>query len=195
MQTLDVINEMLGTMGEAPINTLEDPHTFRGACLSTLTRVSRRIQAKGWWFNMETLTLPPSALDSTIYLPGDYISVRCPTRDVIQRGRRLYDLSVGSYAFTAAVDVTVIRLVNFQDLPETAAAHIAATAVVEFQSEYDGDTTKTRALKERITGPDGTFAAINIEHTRDRKANLIQSNVGLMRLKFLTQRTRQRFVR
>jgi hypothetical protein len=198
MQTLDVVNEMLGTMGEAPLNTLEDPHAFRGACLSTLSNLSRQIQAKGWWFNREKLVLAPSALDSTIYLPGDFISVRVPrnaygqaTRNVVQRGRRLYDTEAGTFAFTSSVTVDVVRLIPFQDLPEVAAQYIASKAVLQFQSKYDGDTAKSRELKSRIEGPDGTFAAINIEETRDQQVNLIESNVRLQRLKAITKSARR----
>jgi hypothetical protein len=198
MQTLDVVNEMLGTMGETPLNTLEDPHTFRGACLSTLTNMNRQIQSKGWWFNRETLELAPSALDSTIYLPGDFINVRVPrlptgraTRNVVQRGRRLYDLDEGRYEFDKAVTVEVVRLIPFQEMPETAAQYVAAMAVLQFQSKYDGDTAKSREIRGRLEGPMGLFAAINTEETRNRQVNLIESNPRLLRLKFITKAARR----
>lgn len=198
MNTLDVINECLGTMGESPLSTLEDPHAYRGAALATLANLNRQIQAKGWWFNRETLTLSPSSLDSTIYLPGDFVSVRVPrtvegaaTRQIVQRGRRLYDTSNGTYEFSSAVYVEVVRLVTFEDLPEVAAQHIAALTVLQFQSKYDGDTAKRRELMERIGGPHGTHAAINTEETRDQQVNLIESNGRLQRLKFITKSARR----
>lgn len=197
MQSLDVVNEMLGTMGEAPLNSLSDAHAFRGACLSTLNNLNNQIQAKGWWFNRELLALAPSALDSSIYLPGDAINVRVPrlttgrsTRNYVKRGRRLYNLDTGTYEFTDTVDVEVIRLVPFQELPETAAQYIAAKAVLQFQSKYDGDTAKTRELRERIESRDGAYAAINAEETRSRQVNLIESNSRLQRLKRVTRAAR-----
>jgi len=194
MQTLTVVNEMLGTMGETPLNTLEDPHTYRGACLSTLDRVNREVQAKGWVFNREFLTLQPGALNGHIYLPGDFIAVRvqrkrsgAATRTIVQRGRRLYDTgsygSEGTYVFTESVDVELVRLVPFEDLPESPAAHIAAVSVVEFQSKYDGDVAKTRELVARISGPMGTLAALQSEETRATQVNMIESNPRLMRLR------------
>ena len=207
MQTLDVVNEMLGTMGQAPLNTLDDPHRYRGACLSTLNKLNRSIQAKGWWFNREVLKLEPSATTSLIYteegvgrmiyVPGDTINVRYPSqngmrpvRNIVQRGRRLYDLDGGSYFFTEAVTCEIVRLIDFQELPETAAQYIADSAVLQFQSKYDGDTAKGRELQGRLTGPTGSFAAINVEETRNRRVNFITSNERLMRLKLLTQRGR-----
>lgn len=197
MQTLDVVNEMLGTMGEAPLNTLDDPHRFRGACTSTLNKLSRSTQAKGWWFNREVLELAPSALSSEIYVPGDTINVRyprqnlmAPVRNIVQRGRRLYDLDGGSYVFTSAVTLEIIRLVPFQELPETAAQFIADQAVLQFQSKYDGDSSKTRELAGRLSGPLGSMVAMNIEETRNRRGNMILANERLQRIKAVTRGAR-----
>lgn len=190
MQTLTVVNQMIGTMGEAPLNTIEDPHTFRGTCLSILDNESRRIQARGWWYNMEEITLSPMT-DSRISLPGDLISIRTPTRDVVQRGRFLYDLSGGTPFFASPIACEVIRLVPFESLPESAAQYIAAAAVLKFQSRYDGDRQKTleleKAEKEARTD-------CNTEHTRNRRSNFIESNAKLQRLKQTTNGAR-RFIR
>lgn len=190
MQKLDVINAMLGSMGEAPLNTLTEPHAFRGAALSIFDSVNTQVQGRGWWFNMEELELQPSALDSNIYLPGDTAAVRTPTRNVTRRGNRLYDLDGGTYVFTEAVKVTLIRLLPIEDLPEAAAQHVRALCVLKFQTTYDGDTAKTRALTDEVFGPDGTRVILYAEHTRNRRTNLITSNPRLQRLKLLTLRGR-----
>lgn len=190
MQKLDVINAMLGSMGEAPLNTLTEPHAFRGAALSIFDSVNAQVQGRGWWFNMEELELQPSALDSNIYLPGDTAAVRTPTRNVTRRGNRLYDLDGGTYVFTEAVKVTLIRLLPIEDLPEAAAQHVRAMCVLKFQTTYDGDTDKTRALTDEVFGQDGTRVILYAEHTRNRRTNLITSNPRLQRLKLLTLRGR-----
>jgi hypothetical protein len=191
MQTLTVVNQMLGTMGEAPLASLEDSHAFRGACISTLEAESTRIQAKGWWFNMETVTLTPQ-VNGRISIPNDAIAVRTPTRSTAQRGRYLYDLDNGTFVFENALnDCTLIRAVTFEDLPESAAAYIAACAVLRFQTKYDGDTAKTRQLQaEEQTA----LVDINTDHIRNRRSNFINSNAKLMRLKSLTNGAR-RYIR
>jgi hypothetical protein len=192
MQTLTVVNQMLGTIGEAPLASLEDAHEFRGACISTLESESTRIQASGWWFNMETVTLTPQLLTGRLSVPNDALAVRTPTRETVQRGRYLYDLSEGTFVFQYPLnDVTLIRHVVFEDLPETAAAYIAACALVKFQSRYDSDTAKTRELK---IAEQETLVAIKTDHIRNRRSNFIQSNAKLMRLKVLTNGAR-RYIR
>lgn len=190
MQTLTVINRMLATMGEAPLASIEEDHAFRGACISTLDTESKAVQARGWWFNMEDLTLNPM-LDKRIVVPGDFLSIRTDSRDVAQRGRYLYDLSNGTLFFDRDVECKVIRHVPFADLPETAASYISAKAVLWFQMNYDGDEIRTRRLEREVNE---AYAVMNIEHTRARKSNFIDSNVRLQRLKYVTRGAR-RFIR
>jgi hypothetical protein len=192
MQILDVVNEMLGTQGFRPLNALTEPHAFRGAAQSTLARVNRAVQAKGWWFNREPLTLQPSSVDSAIYLPGDAISVRHAYATYVQRGNRLYNTETGNYTFESSVDVVVIRLIPFEDLPELAASHISATAVLEYQMKYDGDTAKGRQLQARVNDGmgHGTLCALQSEETRSSRVNLITSNKRLQRLKQVTRAAR-----
>jgi hypothetical protein len=196
MQTLDVVNACLGTMGHVPLASLAEPHAFKNAATSTLDRLNREVQSKGWWFNRETLVLHPDAYSAVIDMPGDAISVRVPrsytsaNRNLVWRGGRLYDTDRGTNQFTEDVTVEIIRLVQFEDLPEEAAQHIAAKTILQFQSAYDGDTAKSRELGSRINGPDGTLVALKASETRNVKANFLEANEQLQTLKNLTRRVR-----
>lgn len=188
MQSLDVVNMMLGTQGENPLASLEDTHPMLATCLEVLDRNMRRIEADGWWYNMEELSLIPNPADSSIYLPNDTLEVRTGKYNVIARGNRVYNLTGGTYVFTVPkLDVILIRLVAFEDLPEIAAQYIGTCAVVEYQMEYDGDSTKTRQLMAMMTKQE---IDMNSAHTRNRKVNLIVSNARLQRLKFFTRAAR-----
>jgi hypothetical protein len=180
MQILDVINECLGSMGEAPLNAEDDFHTYRPAAVSILERVNREFQARGWWFNRETLTIQPSALDGSIYLPGDAINVRTENRDYVQRYRRLYDKANGTYVFDKAQTVELIRLVPFKETPELFAAYVSAETVLRFQKRYDGDSDKTRSLNKE---QQEARIACNAEETRQAKVNVLESNDRLMYIK------------
>lgn len=189
MLILTVINDMLGTMGEAPLNAIDDPHPYRAAGVSILNTVNREFQARGWWFNREALTLQPGGLDSSIYLPGDAISVRTENRNYVQRYRRLYNLDGGTYVFDQAQDVTIVRLIAFEETPELYAAYAASEAVMRFQRRYDGDSDKSRQLAREVM--DARMAA-NAEETRQVKANLIESNVRLSYIKSKVRAVRGR---
>jgi hypothetical protein len=181
MLTLTVVNRMLATLGEAPLNALTDPHTFRGSALAKLDGKDAALQTKGWWFNRELLTLSPNIGDSKIYLPGDVINVMVPNRlDIVQRGRVLYDTVNGTNLFTESVDAQIIRRVPFEELPELVAEYIAAEAVLEFQSDFDSDNNKRQLLVATFNMAKLEF---NAEATRQARYNVIDSNDRLQRLK------------
>jgi tail tube protein len=189
MQTLDVINLMLGTMGELPLNSLEDSHALLPAMQGALDDANRRIQADGWWFNMEDVTLTPNPVDSALYLPNDCLSVRTDKYNLVKRGNRVYNLTGGTYVFTQSqLKVELIREVAFEDLPEIAASYIAAVAILKFQTDYDGDTAKGRQLANEVQT---THIAINVAHTRSRKSNLLLTNYRLQNLKQITRGARR----
>lgn len=188
MQILSVVNLMLGTMGEKPLNALTDSHAMLSAALGKLDELNRSIQSDGWWFNMEDLTLTPSVIDSAIYLPNDCLEVRTPLFNLVKRGNRIYNLHGGTYAFTSNLDVEMIREVEFEDLPEIAATYISARAVMAFQVDYDGDTAKGRQLAENVRVG---FIGINTAHTRNRRSNFLKTNTRLARLKYVTQGARR----
>lgn len=183
MLTLDVVNECLGTMGEVPLNTLAEPHAFKGAILQLLTKYDKTCQATGWWYNRENLTLKLSALDNKIYLPGDTISVRPCNPRVVQRGRVLYDTENATPVFTEDQDVVLIRRVPFDELPESVANYIGAKTVLRFQAVYDGDSQKTRELEGQLRL---AYIELRADETRNTKANLIEANVRLQQIKSKT---------
>jgi len=205
MQRLNVVNDMLGTMSEAPLNSLTDTHEMRGSCLRVLDQVSRRVQSRGWYFNRERKTLQPSTLNGHIVLSNDILEVRADpgwTRlddaMVVKRGSRLYNADGGSFVFDHAVKCVLLRLIPFDDLPEVAAQHIAATAVASFQRSYDGDSTKTRMLTNEVidgSTEQGTLLELRAEETRQAKANMFRNSLPIANVKRLVRNGRNFSVR
>lgn len=171
LSELDVVNDMLATLGESPLNAIEDDHPMVAAGVRALKVASWREQAKGWWFNKETVTLAPDA-DGYIMTPADAISVDpvSPSNEFVQRGRRLYNPSTTSYKFTASVECKLIRSVPFEDLPPSAAAYVAQCAILAFQTSFDADPGKVREIKQSRAD---ALMALNAEHIRNQQVNLL----------------------
>lgn len=188
MDELDCINEMLATMGEAPLNQLDEDHPYVAAGRRFLASTNRKVQARGWWFNTEHLSMVPDPVSKFIYVPEDVISsegVRnmC-TYLYTQRGRRLYDVTHGTFEIIESpVLVQVIREIPFDDVPPTAQDAIGQNAVLRFQKNYDADPQKTREQTQ-----DAADAMINLksEHTRQKKTNLIYRTTAGARLAAVT---------
>lgn len=181
---LTVVNDCLAIMGEAPLNALAEDHAYKAAALSTLARVSRAVQSRGWWFNLETLALATDPVDFRVHLPNDTGTV-LPSHtnaNLAQRGLVMYDLVKGTDLFDAGFTCTVrlTRLLPLEYVPDSVALLIATQTVLEFQSLYDGDQTKTRNLMELVKEL-GVVASS--EHIRNRRVNLVESSERLHRVR------------
>jgi hypothetical protein len=183
MDQLSVVNRMLGKMGEVPVESLTEDHDFIPACLRALNDMNRIVQTRGYWFNTEVLTVTPDA-NGFINLPGDVLSVITKSRSHIKRGAKLYDTENGTDVFADEVCMSIVRLLAFDDLVPEAQTYIAHRAVAEFQSDYDGDTTKTRQL---LIDMAEAKVVLNAAHIRNIRLNAIDNHPRLRRLHFQTR--------
>jgi hypothetical protein len=180
---LRVVNDCLAIMGEAPLNALAESHAFKAAAQNTLLRVSDTIQSKGWWYNMENITITASPVDGRMYIPNDVPTVLPPYDypNVVQRGRVLYDLNAGDDVFPQGTShkMRLIRVLAIDLVPVSVADYITAQVVLEFQNLYDGDQTKTRNLEATR---DSLKTVAMSEHIRNRRVNLILTSQRFQRV-------------
>jgi hypothetical protein len=151
---LEAINFMLSTIGESPVSSLNESGNVDAVMArQTLTKVSREVQAKGWHFNTERdMTLTPNAITGEIILPTNCIQVDTVGADwdldVAQRGRKLYDHTSRSLTFTKSVQVEMVLLLEWDDLPEAARNYIAVRAARVFQKRAVGGTESFQLTDE-----------------------------------------------
>lgn len=172
LKTLSVVNDMLGLLGELPINSIDEPHQLLPAALAKLNSANSLVQSDFWWFNVEYPTLIPQVGTGQILVPDDAASVDSLTQypRLAIRGNRLYNLDDVTDVFTSSLRVRLHRITPFDDVPIVARAHIAAKAKLDFQKDYDGDLTKMQILRQEIQE---TYVRMHAEHIRNAKANLL----------------------
>lgn len=135
---LEAVNILLGTIGEAPISTLEVSGLVDVAVAKQLlNEVSREVQAKGWDFNQETDYPLPLDTDGFIQVPANALRVDTTQEfkeyPVVVRGRRLYNKKTHSFVFTKPLKVEIIFFLAFDELPEAARYFITIRAARKFQ--------------------------------------------------------------
>lgn len=141
---LDAVNTMLATIGESPVSTLEDNGLADAAIAKqTLNTVNRQVQSSGWHFNTEEgIELIPSYPQKYLQLPENTLRVDSiwedEKYDVVQRGYRLYDRIRHSYQFEKGLKVTLVLLLDFNELPEAARQYITIRAARQFQAHVVG---------------------------------------------------------
>lgn len=144
MQTrLDYVNAMLATIGLARVSSLDSQHPQFDKANVKLDEVNQSVQSTGWWFNTSFTTLRPNT-EGVITLPQQTLSivVHPEFTHLIQRGRELYDTNNRTNVIGRAVDIRIVELVDFDDLPPTIAEYIGRRAKDEFFTDRGGSEPK-----------------------------------------------------
>lgn len=181
LSTLDVVNDMLATLGELPINSVDEGHPMAPTALRILSTASSREQAKSWWFNKELTDLVPDTSGS-IYLPSDVLRVdpQATSLNYVQRGRRLYKpfetSASDKYHFVNTVRCWLVREVPFEDLPVPAQHVVSYSAQLDFMKAYDADMNKVAQVAMLYKE---TMLTLNAEHTRNIGANILRQRGGV----------------
>ena len=143
---LEAINTMLSTIGESPVNAVEDTGNVDVVIArQILQTASREVQARGWHFNTEkNYTITPDSAGYLV-LPNTVLKVDTvypdSSKDVVVRGSRLYDREKHTYVFTDAVKVDMTILLTFDELPEVARNYATIRASRIFQERVVGSDT------------------------------------------------------
>ena len=143
---LEAINTMLSTIGESPVNAVEDTGNVDVVIArQILQTASREVQARGWHFNTEkNYTITPDSAGYLV-LPNTVLKVDTvypdSSKDVVVRGSRLYDREKHTYVFTDAVKVDMTILLTFDELPEVARNCVTIRAARIFQERVVGSDT------------------------------------------------------
>jgi len=172
---LEVVNGCIATLGEQPLNSLDDEHVYKQAALDYLEASNRRTQKPGLWFNSEFITLQPDATSKYISVPQDAIRIeRLPldVRRFAQRGRRLYNLADNSFMWDYPMQVALVRLIPFEDVPFDGQDAIALTAILRFQMVYDGDNARYQQIDRDRARATTEMRAQNI---REMDPNLLDT--------------------
>jgi hypothetical protein len=140
---LETVNSMLGHIGETPVNSIADTNALPVSAAMAVTivdEVSREVQAEGWHFNTENnVELTPDS-QGIITIPEDIIEldVADKTIDVVQRGLSLFDRRTNTTTFKDKITVSLIRLLDWDSLPEVARRYITLRASRVFQGRVVG---------------------------------------------------------
>lgn len=136
---LEAVNRVISIVGQDPVNSLVDGTSVDVInALEFIEQEKKRLCTRGWWFNTETVTLRPNALDGLIPANPSFILMAAPRRRLVVRDEYLYDLDAGTNRFSAPVTMQVIRNETFEDLPAPARNYIVAKATRRFQARFMG---------------------------------------------------------
>ena len=144
---LQAVNQILASVGQAPVTTLEQTNPDVAIAYSTLQQVSREVQAEGWTFNKEYhYPLTPND-DDEIVIPNNILQMDLCTdeyynkdKDPIRRDGKLYDRTNHSFKWDQRelyFDIT--WLFDWDDLPPVIKDYITSRAATIISMRIVGD--------------------------------------------------------
>lgn len=144
---LDAVNTMLSTIGESPINSLDDISGVVDAVIarSVLNEVLVQVLEESWHFNTDVnYTMSPDS-EGFITLAPNVIQIDTSGQDVnydvSMRGNRLYDRDNHTYVFTKSIQTNLTYILPFDELPQAARHYISIRAARVFQTRVVGAVT------------------------------------------------------
>jgi len=159
---LDAVNQILSSVGQAPVTTLDQQNPEVSIALNTLREANKQVQAEGWTFNTEhhyeltgdantfEITYPTNALqiDTTR-------SQHFDDYDPVRRGGKLYDRHKHTFLWknedgtAKTIQVDVIWYFNFTEVPIAVQNYITARACVMSALKMVGDKELMTLLNQQ----------------------------------------------
>lgn len=143
---LEAVNAMLATIGESPVNSLNQAGLTDALLAQTiLGNVCREVQTLGWQFNCEyEFPLACAVGDGSVSLPPNVVQVTIAKSmqsdwDVAWRGGKLYDRKNQTFNIGKTLKVDMTVLLTFEDMPQAARWYVTIRAARMFLDRTVGN--------------------------------------------------------
>lgn len=153
---LDAVNQILSSVGQAPVTTLDLQNPEVAIVLNTLREVNRMVQAEGWTFNTERhYELTPDSITGEILFPFNALSIDTNRQshyadyDPVRRDGKLYDRYNHTFVWTKPIDADIVWYFDFTDIPPAIQQYIVARAARMCATKMIGDRELNGLLGEQ----------------------------------------------
>ena len=155
-QELPAVNEILASVGQAPVTTLDQTNPDVAIAYDTLINVSREVQAEGWTFNTEEFyELTPDG-NGEIVIENNILQIDLHDEkdnqyETVRRNGKLYDKVNHTYDWSTwdKVACDIVWLFDWVDLPRPIQDYITARAAAIVSSRIVGDAQQYQILSQK----------------------------------------------
>ena len=158
-QELPAVNEILASVGQAPVTTLEQTNPDVAIAYATLLNVSREVQAEGWAFNTEEFYEISPDSNGEIVIPNNILQIDLHAEkdnlyESVRRNGKLYEKTNHTYDWTTLtnwdkVACDVVWYFDWVDLPRPIQDYIVARAAAIVSSRIVGDPRQYQILAQK----------------------------------------------
>lgn len=175
---LEAVNQMLLSIGKAPVNSLAVAGINDVSwATTTLYNTVREVQSRSWWFNREfAYEITPTAQpDGFILTPDNVIDITPNDRlsNYVERAGKLYDLdthsfNIGTLTYGQPLKCDITWCFPFEELPQVARSYIARRAGRIFQTQAVGSQLIYQFTKELEADAESELQRSELKNGGDR---------------------------
>lgn len=151
---LEAVNEILEVVGESPVSSLDAQGDVDVAnARRVLASENKRIQSKGWAFNIEEgVSLEPDIYSGIIRYDASYLSVLEANKRTtyINRNGRVWDTTSRTDRFDAPITINMIVARKLDEMPYAVRNLIVLSAAKRFNAAYFGDDSVDVDIRDRL---------------------------------------------
>ena len=156
---LPAINEILASVGQASVTTLDQTNPDVAIAYDTLLNVSREVQAEGWTFNTEEYYPMTPDANGEIVIPNNMLQIDLHDEkdnqyETVRRSGKLYEKINHTYDWTTltgwdTVRCNIVWFFDWVDLPRPVQDYIVARAAAIVSSRIVGDPQQYQILQTK----------------------------------------------
>ena len=158
-EELPAVNEILASVGQAPVTTLDQTNPDVAIAYDTLLNVSREVQAEGWTFNTEEYYPMTPDNNGEIVIANNILQIDLHDEkdneyESTRRNGKLYEKINHTYDWTTLtgwdeVHCNIVWLFDWVDLPRPIQDYIVARAAAIVSSRIVGDPQQYQILSQK----------------------------------------------
>ena len=163
---LSAVNSILGSIGQSPITTLNFENPEISFIYNILSEVSKDVLNEGWHFNTEEHVKVSPDASGFITIPNDYLRYDLNDgqadrhMDVVKRNGKLYDLVNHTDVFDHDLELDIVYLYAFTDIPSVFQRYIIARASTRAATQLVSNADLVKLLQ----GQEGLARASLMEY-------------------------------
>ena len=155
---LQAVNQILASVGQAPVTTLEQTNPDVALAYNTLKQVSREVQSEGWTFNKEYNYPFMADANGEIIIPNNILQMDLSIDDVYNRNKdpirregKLYDRIAHSFIWEVGKTMyfDIMWLFDWDDLPPPIKDYITSRASVIASQRLVADPAQYQSLQQQ----------------------------------------------
>jgi len=163
---LSAVNSILGSIGQSPITTLNFENPEISFIYNLLSEVTQDVLNEGWHFNTEEHYPVKPDSSGHITIPNNYLRYDLNDgqadrhMDLVKRNGRLYDLVNHTDVFDHDMELDIVYLYSFTDIPSVFQRYIIARASTRAATQLVSNSELVKLLQ----GQEGLARASLMEY-------------------------------